>query len=210
MQVVGRRSKSKRQWISRQQNDTFSQKAKKEGYRSRAVYKLLEIHLKDKLFRHNMIVVDLGAAPGGWSQVAVNYLCKTGCVIALDILPMDPLDGVDIITGDLHLQSVVDELYRRLNHRLVDLVISDMAPNFSGISNIDQLRSVSLAELGLNFARDVLDIGGSLLVKLFQGEGFIQYLHTLKQDFAFVVVRKPKASRAESREVYLLAKKFKQ
>jgi 23S rRNA (uridine2552-2'-O)-methyltransferase len=197
------KSKSSKQWLQRQHNDDYVKRAVREGYRSRSAFKLLEINKRDRIFRPGMTVVDLGAAPGGWSQVAVD-LVKPGRVIALDILPIDPVEGVDIIQGDFRETTVCAELLNLLNGVKVDLVISDMAPNFSGISGVDVPRAVYLAELALDFAQEVLQPGGCLLVKLFQGEGFTEYLQLFKQAFKTVVVRKPKASRAESREVYLL------
>lgn len=197
------RSKSSKQWLQRQHNDDYVKRAVREGYRSRSAYKLLEINQRDKILRKGMTVVDLGAAPGGWSQVAVE-LVKPGLVFALDILPIDPLAGVDIIQGDFREDSVYAELLNKLNGVRVDLVISDMAPNFSGIGSVDVLRAVYLAEIALDFANEVLGPGGCMLVKLFQGEGFTEYVQLFKQAFKQVVVRKPKASRAESREVYLL------
>ncbi len=201
------KSKSSKQWLQRQQNDDYVKRAVREGYRSRSAYKLIEINQRDKLFKPGMTVVDLGAAPGGWSQVAMQLLGDNGRgkVIALDILPIDPIKGVDIIQGDFREAEVYAELIKMLDNRPVDLVISDMAPNFSGISGIDVPRAVYLAEIALDFAQEALVPGGSFLVKLFQGEGFTEYVQFLKKCFKSVVVRKPKASRAESREVYLLA-----
>lgn len=201
------RSKSSNQWLHRQRNDDYVKRAVAEGYRSRAAYKLLEINARDKILHSNMTVVDLGAAPGGWSQVAVEHVGK-GNVIAIDILPIDPMDGVDIIVGDFTNDDVYGLVIKNLADRKVSLVISDMAPNFSGIRDIDLPRAVYLAEMAFDFAKEVLAPGGCLLVKLFQGAGFTEYVQMLKQSFATVVVRKPKASRAESREVYVLAKNF--
>lgn len=203
------RSKSSSQWLQRQHNDDYVKRAIAEGYRSRAAYKLLEINERDNILRPNMTIVDLGAAPGGWSQVALKYVGK-GSVTAIDILPIDPIDGVDIILGDFREASVHEEVLKKLNGRLVDLVISDMAPNFSGIRDVDLPRAVYLAEIAFDFAQEVLVPGGCLLVKLFQGEGFTEYVKLLKQSFATVVVRKPKASRAESSEVYVLARQYKE
>jgi 23S rRNA (uridine2552-2'-O)-methyltransferase len=197
------KSKSSKQWLQRQHNDDYVKRAALDGYRSRSAYKLLEINKKDKIFRRGMTVVDLGAAPGGWSQVAIE-LVKPGRVIALDILSIDLLEGVDIILGDFREAEVHAKLLDKLAGAKVDLVISDMAPNFSGISGVDVPRAVYLAEIALDFAEEVLVPGGCFLVKLFQGEGFTEYVQQLKQTFDKVVVRKPKASRAESRETYLL------
>lgn len=200
---MSKTSKSSKQWLQRQHNDDYVKRAQRDGYRSRSAYKLLEINEKDKILRPGMTVVDLGAAPGGWSQVAVKIV-GAGKVIALDILPIDPITGVDTILGDFRESEIHAELLDRLHGTKVDLVISDMAPNFSGISGVDVPRAVYLAEIALEFALQVLKPGGCLLVKLFQGEGFTEYMRFFKQSFKSVVVRKPKASRAESRETYLL------
>ncbi len=205
---MAKRSRSSKMWLQRQHSDDYVKRAVAEGYRSRAAYKLLEINQRDKLLKPGMTVVDLGAAPGGWSQVAVD-LVKPGRVFALDLLPIESLEGVDIIQGDFTESDVYAELVKRLTDRKVDLVISDMAPNFSGISDIDLPRAVYLAEIALDFAQEFLVPGGNFLVKLFQGEGCTEYMQTVKQVFTKVVVRKPKASRAESREVYLLGMGFK-
>lgn len=203
-----KRSHSSRQWLDRQHKDIYTQKAKKAGFRSRAVYKLIEIQERDRLCRRGMTVVDLGAAPGGWSQVLAQWVGVSGKVVALDILPIEPLPGVDIIRGDFRESSVLEALQDRVGQGGVDVVLSDIAPNFSGIEAVDQARTVYLGELALDFAQHVLKPGGSLLVKFFQGEGFESYMTRLKTLFQSVAVRKPKASRAESREVYLLAKQY--
>lgn len=200
-----KKSKSSRQWLTRQHKDEYVKRAQTEGFRSRAAYKLQELQARDKILTHGMTVVDLGAAPGGWSQVVVKYVGK-GNVLAIDLLPIDPIEGVDIIIGDFTEANVYQEVIKKLENRQVDLVISDMAPNFSGIPDIDLPRAVYLAEIAFDFAKEVLKPGGCLLVKLFQGEGFTEYVQLLKQSFVSVVVRKPKASRAESREVYVYAK----
>ena len=197
------KSKSSKQWLQRQHSDDYVKRAVKEGYRSRSAYKLLEINKRNKILRPGMTVVDLGAAPGGWSQVAIEII-KPGRVFALDILPIVPIEGVDIIQGDFREATVCTELLNLLNGARVDLVISDMAPNFSGISGVDVPRAVYLAELAFDFAQQVLAPSGCFLVKVFQGEGFDEYLRVFKQAFKTVVIRKPKASRAESREIYLL------
>lgn len=202
---MSKRSKSSSQWLQRQHNDDYVKRAVAEGYRSRAAYKLKELNERDKILRRGMTVVDLGAAPGGWSQVAVEYVGK-GNVIALDLLPIDPIEGVDIIIGDFRESVIQAEVLKRLDGRKVDLVISDMAPNFTGITAVDVLRTVYLVEIAFEFAQEVLVPGGCLLVKLFQGEGFTECVQMLKNSFASVVVRKPKASRSESSEVYVLAK----
>jgi len=199
------RSKSSREWLKRQHNDDYVKRAVAEGYRSRAAYKLQEINARDKIFRHGMTVVDLGAAPGGWSQVACQLVGK-GNVIAIDLLSIDPMDGVDIIIGDFREAEVQQKVIKKLDGRGVDLVISDMAPNFSGIRDIDLPRAVYLVEIAFEFAQEVLVPGGSLIVKIFQGEGFTECLQMLKGAFKTVVVRKPKASRSESREVYVIAR----
>jgi len=189
-------------------DDPYVTRAQQEGYRSRAVYKLREIEEKDRLLRRGMTVVDLGAAPGGWAQVAAEKVGREGRVIALDILPMDPLPGVEVIEGDFRETAILERLLATIEGRTVDLVMSDMAPNISGMKAVDQPRAVYLAELALDLAEQVLKPGGDLLVKLFQGEGFDAYLRDLRARFDRVVTRKPDASRPRSREVYLLARGF--
>lgn len=190
-------------------DDRYVQQRWQDGYRSRASYKLLELDEKDGLLRPGMSVIDLGAAPGGWSQVAAERVEPGGTVIASDILDMDALAGVDFIQGDFTEQPVLDALMDRLGHRRVDLVMSDMAPNMSGMAAIDQPQAMHLVELAHELAISTLAPGGRLLVKVFQGEGFDRYLKALRSDFKRVVTRKPGASRARSREVYLLAEGFK-
>lgn len=190
-------------------DDRYVQQRWQDGYRSRASYKLLELDEKDGLLRPGMSVIDLGAAPGGWSQVAAERVEPGGTVIASDILDMDALAGVDFIQGDFTEQPVLDALMDRLGHRRVDLVMSDMAPNMSGMAAIDQPQAMHLVELAHELAISTLAPGGCLLVKVFQGEGFDRYLKALRSDFKRVVTRKPGASRARSREVYLLAEGFK-
>lgn len=182
--------------------------ARKQGYRSRAVFKLKEIAERDHLLRPGMVVVDLGAAPGGWSQLARPLLGPKGRLIALDILPMDPLPDVDLITGDFREEAVLRQLEERVGQKSVDLVLSDMAPNVSGIDSADQVGQLYLCELALDFAKQHLRTGGDFLAKVFQGEGFETYLKMLRQDFESVTIRKPKASRPRSREVYLLARRL--
>ena len=194
-----KRSKSSRRWLDRHFNDEFVKRAQKEGFRSRAVYKLLEIQQKDRLLKPGQIVVDLGAAPGGWSQMARRIVGDKGRVVALDILPMEPISGVDFIEGDFREEAPLGRLQALLGGSKVDLVLSDMAPNVSGMAAVDQPRAMYLCELALDFAREVLKPGGSLLVKVFQGEGFDQYVRELRASFARVVTRKPKASRPRSR-----------
>jgi len=179
------------------------------GLRSRAAFKLLEIDKRDRLLRPGMTVVDLGAAPGGWSQVVADRIGARGRVVALDLLPIDPLPGVTALQGDFTEQVVLDRLLEQLEGRPVDLVLSDMAPNMSGMKAVDQPRAALLAELALDCARQVLRPGGDLLLKMFQGEGFDPLLAELRAAFTRVVVRKPKASRARSREVYLLARNYR-
>lgn len=190
-------------------DDEFVKRSQKEGYRSRAVYKLEEIDQKDHLLKPGVIVIDLGAAPGGWSQYAARKLKTQGRIIALDILPMEPLPGVEFIQGDFLEQSVFDQLLNQLGSDRPDLVISDMAPNMSGMEAVDIPRAMYMAELALDLARQVLKPGGSLLVKVFQGEGFDDYQQQLKQQFNRVVMRKPRASRSRSREIYALATGFR-
>ena len=207
------RSKSSKRWLKEHFDDEYVLRAQKDGYRSRAIYKLIEIQQKDKILKPGMTVIDLGAAPGGWSEYAVKKLGKDGRMIALDILPMDPIPGVEIIQGDFREDEVLEQLLAILNRgdgesAGADLVISDMAPNISGMEVVDIPRSYYLNELALDLARTVLKPGGGLLVKLFQGEGFDAYQKELKQSFSRVVMRKPKASRARSREIYALATGF--
>ncbi len=204
-----KKSKSSRRWLDRHFKDEFVQKAQKEGYRSRAVYKLLEIQERDRILKPGQVVVDLGAAPGGWSQVARRLVGPKGAVVALDILPMDPLEGVEFIQGDFREDDVLRRLRDVLDGRRVDLVISDMAPNVSGMTAVDQPRAMYLCELALDFAREILKPGGGLVVKVFQGEGFDEYVRDLRAVFAKVVTRKPRSSRDRSREVYLVAGNFK-
>lgn len=200
------KSKSSQSWLKEHRDDVYVRQSKADGYRSRAAYKLLELNKKDKIFKKGMTVVDLGAAPGGWSQVAVKLIQPGGMVLATDILDMERIPGVEFIQGDFTEAYCFDELLARLGDRFVDLVISDMAPNISGMAEIDQPRSMHLVELAVDFAENKLQKGGSLLMKVFQGEGFEALLKQLKADYQSVVSRKPDASRARSREIYLLAK----
>ena len=203
------RSKSSKRWLNEHFDDEFVLRAQKEGYRSRAIYKLIEIQQKDHILNPGMTVIDLGAAPGGWTEYAVKQLGKQGRMIALDILPMEPVSGVEIIQGDFREDAVLQQLLDLMGGASADLVISDMAPNISGMEVVDIPRSYYLAELALDLARQVLKPGGGLLVKLFQGEGFDTYQKDLKLAFKRVVIRKPKASRARSREIYALATGYK-
>ncbi len=204
-----KRSKSSRQWLDRHFNDDYVKRARKEGYRSRAVFKLLEIQEKDRILKPGMRVVDLGAAPGSWSQVVRNLVGVKGQVIALDILEMEPIAGVTFIQGDFREPGPLDELRKLLAGERVDLVISDMAPNVTGMTSVDQPRVMYLCELALEFARESLRPGGGFVVKVFQGAGFDQYLKELRSSFGKVVSRKPKSSRPKSREIYLVAGNFK-
>ncbi|MEN8180027.1 MAG: 23S rRNA (uridine(2552)-2'-O)-methyltransferase RlmE [Pseudomonadota bacterium] len=204
-----KRSKSSRQWLDRQFKDDYVKQAQKEGYRSRAAFKLLEIQARDRIIKPGMRVVDLGAAPGGWSQVAHKLVGTKGQVIALDILEMDPIAGVSFIQGDFREEDSLGELHNILAGEKVDLVISDMAPNITGMASVDQPRSMYLCELALDFAREALRPGGGFVVKVFQGEGFDQYLKECRESFSRVVSRKPKSSRPKSREIYLVAGNFK-
>lgn len=197
-------SKTSKQWMKEHVSDTYVQLAQKEGYRSRAAYKLLEIDEKDRLLKPGMIVVDLGATPGGWSQVAAAKVGRSGKVAALDLLPLDPLGGVDFIQGDFREDAVLRQLEVLLKGKPVDLVISDMAPNMSGVSCTDQARAMHLAELAMEFALEHLSPQGSFLVKAFQGAGFEEFLKLMRSRFAKVATRKPKASRDRSSELYLL------
>lgn len=200
--------KSKRRWLDEHHNDDYVKRARREGYRSRAVYKLLEIDDRDRILKPGMTVIDLGAAPGGWSQVAAIRLQGKGRIIASDIVPMDPLAGVEIVEGDFREQDVFDRITALLGGAQVDLVISDMAPNISGVAAIDQPRAMFLTELALDLALKVLKPGGNYLVKVFQGAGSDDYIRLLRQHFKLVTVRKPKASRPRSREVYALAREL--
>jgi 23S rRNA (uridine2552-2'-O)-methyltransferase len=190
-------------------DDEYVKMAQAQGYRSRAVFKLKEIQEKDQLIKSGMNIVDLGAAPGGWSQFARQIVGKKDKIIALDILPMDSLEGVDFIQGDFREQAVMDQLYVVLGGVPVNLVMSDMAPNMSGNKGVDQPRSIYLGELALDTARTVLATDGAFLVKLFHGAGFEEFHKDVQQFFAKVTIRKPKASRPRSNEVYILAKGFK-
>ncbi len=203
------KSKSSHDWLREHFDDPYVKKAQKAGYRSRATFKLEEIDIKDKLIKPGMAVVDLGSAPGGWSDYALRRLGDTGTVVALDILPMTPLSGVHFIQGDFREDNVLDELNAVLNSQPIDLVLSDMAPNITGVGSIDQPSSMYLVELALHFAVENLSKQGVFLVKVFQGEGFDAFLKAMRDSFQKVVTRKPDASRARSREVYLLGRGLK-
>ena len=203
------RSKSSHQWMQRHVNDEYVKRSQVDGYRSRASYKLLEIQERDSIMKPGQVIVDLGSAPGGWSQVAVKLVGHKGRVLATDLLVMDPVQGVEFVQGDFTEQPVVDELIRLLDGRKPDLVISDIAPNISGMSAVDQPRSMYLCELALDFARQQLKSGGSLVVKVFHGAGFDDFIRDARTSFDRVVTRKPRASRPKSREVYMVATGFK-
>jgi 23S rRNA (uridine2552-2'-O)-methyltransferase len=203
-----KRSKSSARWLAEHANDEFVKRAQREGWRSRAVFKLEEIQRRERLLRPGIRCVDLGAAPGSWSQYAARILGNTSRIVATDILPMDAIPGVEFVQGDFREAAVLDEVLNRLGNAKVDLVLSDMAPNMAGIDAVDQPRSVYLAELALEFADRVLAPGGDLLVKLFQGEGFDQIIRDVRMRYGKVVTKKPKASRTRSPEIYLLARQF--
>ncbi|MCB5195383.1 23S rRNA (uridine(2552)-2'-O)-methyltransferase RlmE [Deefgea salmonis] len=203
------RSNSSNVWLQEHVNDHYVQMAKKDGYRARAAYKLIEIDEKDKLLKPGIWVADLGAAPGSWCQVAAKKVGPHGRVFALDILEMDPIRGVEFVQGDFREEEVLAEFSALLNGRQLDLVICDIAPNITGNADTDQARSMYLCELALEFAREQLKPGGHFVVKVFQGYGFTEYMSAMRETFASVVTRKPKASRDRSPEVYLLGKQKK-
>jgi 23S rRNA (uridine2552-2'-O)-methyltransferase len=205
---MSRKSSSAR-WKARQARDPFVKQAHAEGWRSRAVFKLAELQEREKLMQPGSVVVDLGAAPGAWSQLAAQVVGDKGRVIALDLLPMSPLRGVEILQGDFREQSVMDVLLHSLAGTPVDLVVSDMAPNMSGTRVVDQPRAMHLAELAADFASQVLRPGGNMVVKLFQGEGFQEYVTATRVRFGSVRLRKPSASRSGNRETYLVARNFR-
>ena len=202
-----KRSKSSARWLAEHANDEFVKRAQKEGWRSRAVFKLAQIQASERLLRPGMRCVDLGAAPGGWSQYAARIV-GPGRIVATDILAMDPIPGVEFVQGDFREEAVLAQVLQCLGADKVDLVLSDMAPNMAGIDAVDQPRSMHLAELALEFADRVLAPGGDLLVKLFQGAGFDQILKDTRSRYGRVMTKKPKASRTRSSEIYLLARQF--
>ena len=202
------RSKSSKQWLKEHFDDAYVKRSQEEGYRSRAVYKLLEIQDKEGIIKAGMTVVDLGAAPGGWSQVVADLVGGQGNVIASDILPMEGLAGVEFLQGDFTEDAVFRQLLSMLPEEGADLVLSDMSPNMSGMRDIDQPRAIHLAELALDMARSILKPGAYFLVKTFQGAGFEEFQRETEQSFKSVKARKPRASRARSREIYLLASDF--
>ena len=203
------RSKSSHNWLQEHVNDPYVKQAQKDGYRSRASYKLIQLNDKDRLIRPGMLIVDLGAAPGGWSQVAGRLVGDRGRVLATDILPMDPLKNVDFIQGDFTDEAVLNQILGRLEGHKPDLVISDIAPNISGIDSADQASSMYLVEIALDFARQVLKPKGDFVAKVFQGAGSDAFVKDLRTSFDKVLVRKPAASRPRSREVYVVAKGLK-
>ncbi|MER1889722.1 23S rRNA (uridine(2552)-2'-O)-methyltransferase RlmE [Proteus mirabilis] len=200
-----KRSASSSRWLQEHFSDKYVQQAKKKGFRSRAWFKLEEIQQSDNIFKPGMTVVDLGAAPGGWSQYVVQQLGNKGRIIACDLLPMDPIVGVDFLQGDFRDELVLKALLDRVGDNKVQVVMSDMAPKMSGTPAVDIPRSMYLVELALDMCRDVLAPGGSFIVKVFQGEGFDEYLGQIRSLFTKVKVRKPDASRSRSREVYIVA-----
>jgi 23S rRNA (uridine2552-2'-O)-methyltransferase len=200
------KSKSSRRWLQEHFSDPYVKKAQREGLRSRAAYKLQQLQERDKLFKPGMTVIDLGAAPGGWSELIVKYIGAKGKIIALDILPMDPIRGVEFIQGDFTEDAQLEKLLKQLGNVKVDWVLSDMAPNLSGVDSVDQPRSMALAEIALDFALSVLNERGGFLTKVFQGDGFDTFLKEVRRHFKRVMIRKPDASRGRSREVYILAK----
>ena len=202
------KSKSSKGWLKEHFDDHYVKRSQEEGVRSRAVFKLEEMDQKDKLIKPGTTLVDLGAAPGGWSEYAAKKVGPRGKIIATDILPMDYLDGVEFIQGDFREDSVLQTILTAMDNQKADLVISDMAPNISGVDAVDQPASMYLVDLALDLARQILKPGGNFVVKAFQGEGFDLYKQDVKSSFKVVKVRKPKASRPRSREVYILGQSF--
>jgi 23S rRNA (uridine2552-2'-O)-methyltransferase len=203
-----KRSKSSARWLAEHANDEFVKRAAAEGWRSRAVFKLAQIQESERLLRPGTRLVDLGAAPGGWSQYAARIVGGKSRIVATDILPMDAIPGVEFVQGDFREEAVVSQVLQCVGADKVDLVLSDMAPNMSGIDAVDQPRSMHLAELALEFADQVLAPGGDVLVKLFQGAGFEQIIKDARRRYGRVLTKKPKASRTRSPEIYLLARQF--
>lgn len=204
-----KRTESSRRWLAEHESDEFVKRAREAGYRSRAVYKLEDIQRSDRIIRPGMTIVDLGAAPGGWSQLAAKLLKGKGRIVANDILAMDPIVGVDFLQGDFSSDEVLEQFLVLVGTERVQLVMSDIAPNTTGIPDVDHDRSMYLVELALDFAKQVLAPGGDFVVKVFQGRGFQQFVKLLRGSFKVVKVRKPPASRARSAELYLLARDFK-
>ncbi len=203
------RTKSSSAWLQRHVNDPYVKQAQKDGFRSRSAYKLIELNEKDKLIRPGMRIMDLGAAPGGWSQVAGRLVGEKGRVLATDILPMDPLKNVDFIQGDFTDEAIVRQLLAWLQGAKFDLVVSDIAPNITGIDSADQASSMYFLDLALDTVRIALQPGASFVAKMFQGAGSDDYLRQLRASFDKVLIRKPAASRPKSREVYIVAKGFR-
>lgn len=203
------RSNSSNRWLEEHVNDPYVKQAQIDGYRSRASYKLIELNNKDKLIRPGMLVMDLGSAPGGWSQIAGPLVGDGGRVIATDILPMNPLQYTDFIQGDFTEDAVFEQILEKLGGAQADVIISDMAPNISGVNAADQASSMYLVELALDMARQVLKSNGSFVAKVFHGAGYDEFLKDVRTSFDKVSIRKPDASRARSREVYLVAKGYK-
>jgi 23S rRNA (uridine2552-2'-O)-methyltransferase len=206
---MGKKKSSSRAWLKEHHDDIFVQRAQKEGYRSRAVYKLMEINDKDQILRRGMSVLDLGSAPGGWSQVAAKLVGEAGRVVASDILSMDALPDVVFVQGDFTEQETYDRIVASLNDKPLDVVLSDMAPNMSGMPEVDQPRSMYLVELATELAERALAPGGAFITKVFQGEGFEPWFRQIRDRFDRVTTRKPSASRPRSREVYIVASGFK-
>ena len=202
------RTKGGRHWMQEHLNDEYVIKAQKEGHRARAIYKLMEMDERDRLIKPGHYVVDLGAAPGSWSEYAAQKVAKNGRVFALDLLEIDPIPGVEFIQGDFRSDEVLEQLMGLIENHPVDLVMSDMAPNISGMRAVDQPRAMYLAELSHELAKTVLKPGGDLLIKIFNGEGLDEFKKQLREDFDKLIIRKPKASRARSRENYLLARGY--
>ena len=206
---MAKKRSSSKAWLKEHRDDVYVQRAQAEGYRSRACYKLLELNDKDRFIRPGMTVVDLGSAPGGWSQVAANLVGHKGRVVASDILPMDALAGVDFIEGDFTEQSVFDQIQQVIGESVPSAVLSDMAPNMSGIVSVDQPKAMYLVELALDLAVQILPQGGVFVAKVFHGEGFDEWLKSVRERFLTVHSRKPAASRPRSKEVYVVAKGFR-
>lgn len=206
--MASKRSSSRR-WLRRQQSDEYVRRARQEGWRSRAVYKLMEIQDRHRLIKAGHRVLDLGAAPGGWSQYAARIVRQQGRVIAADLLEIEPIAGVEFVHGDFREPATFESIMHCIQNEALDLVMSDMAPNISGNRSVDQARAMHLAELAADLAVNVLKPGGSMVLKLFHGEGFDEFVRNMRSNFEAVRVRKPAASRAASRETYMVATKFR-
>jgi len=203
------RSKSSHNWLKEHHDDAYVLQARRDGYRSRAVYKLIEIQQKDQILKPGQFVLDLGAAPGGWSEYVAQFAANKGRLIAVDLLPIEAIGGVEFIQGDFTEAKILDQILDLVDQQPLDLVLSDMAPNISGIETVDQPKSIYLAELAFELARDCLNENGSFVVKLFQGEGFEEITSAFRLSFKSVKFRKPKASRARSREIYAVCRGLK-